>query len=443
MMKVRRSKYVLSWKVSVLLGVFLALSRAQASSRTELSIPGVYLAVSNHQDDSSVQKWAVKAGVEAHRIPGSTRHWEIRRAGAWSEAQILGSGLFEEVQADAWMDSSWRSEEVTSGFSFLSVLPESLAKFLLPDDVPLGSNWALERIHAPEAWTRRTSTDDVIVAVLDSGVDVDHPDLAANIWRNEDEIPGNGIDDDHNGWVDDIHGYDSHFERVEVQDQVGHGTYLAGIIGAVGNNGIGSSGVAWRTRMMVIRGDDARRMSWTGAIKGAYYARDNGARVINASWGTYSATTGLRQMLLDMEAAGVMVVNAVGNNSNNVDTQHRAYPSGYATSNLIAVSALHPNGSLVHYADHGEKYVHLAAPGWGIPTTALGGKYTAQAGCSVATPFVTAAVAMVWAEHPEWSHHQVRDQILSTVDVLPTLRGKVATSGVLNLGRALGVETTR
>lgn len=436
--------------------LFSSLMAAALSSSTSWSdaniIPGHFLGTARARvSKSQVFTWARKNGVEAELIRGSDRLWEIRGPSSFrGERHVLESPFLELVQ-DAWLETP-RMDPPGSGLQsdwfvpnetlFQSMIFTGLEKgsTLYPSEMKPGSNWALERIHAPQAWIRRTSSDDVVVAVLDSGVDITHPDLKANLWVNPGEIAGNGIDDDQNGWVDDIHGYDSHYEKVEVQDEVGHGTYLAGIIGAVGNNGIGLSGVAWKTRLMVVRGDDHRRMSWTGAVKGAYYARDNGAKVINASWGTYSATIGLREMVRDMETSGVIVVNAVGNNSNNVDTQYRAYPAGYATSNLIVVTALHPNGGLVQYADYGEKYVHLAAPGWANPTTILGGSYGVQAGCSVAAPYVTGAVALVWAEHPEWTHQQVREQILSAVDRIPSLAGKVASGGVLNLARALGIQ---
>jgi subtilisin family serine protease len=437
------------YRLSTLVFLLLALG---GSVRASEPLPGEFLVTLNEGSvPAQVASRVERLGGRMTRIRGSARLWEISGLRGYGAQDLERMGGFGMVEQNAWLPDQ-TSPAVTpvkpldllehpTDISWLAgSLSRSASSLVYPDDLQKGANWALERIHAPEAWSRRTSTDEVVVAVLDSGVDITHPDLRDNLWVNPGEIPSNGIDDDRNGWVDDIHGYDSHYEKVEVQDQVGHGTYLAGIIGAVGNNGIGMTGVAWKTRLMVIRGDDHRRMSWTGAVKGGYYARDNGARVVNASWGTYTATGGIREMLRDLEDSGVMVVNAVGNNGNDIDTGHRAYPAGFATSNLIVVSAFHPSEKLVHFADYGPKYVHLAAPGWANPTTFLGGKYGTQAGCSVAAPYVTAAVAMVWAEHPEWTHHQVREQILSTVDRVPALSDKVATGGVLNLARALGVS---
>jgi len=428
--------------------VLIAWGGAQASE----PLPGEFLVTLRSEASADALRERIgRMGGRLLPIRGSTRLWEITGLSGYGASDLKSMGVFALVEQNVLIPQAmvplpesithWDSLLQPTRFSdLLNSLESSTPGTRYPSELAPAANWALERIHAPQAWMHRTSTDDVVVAVLDSGVDITHPDLKGNLWVNPGEIPANGIDDDRNGWVDDIHGYDSHHEKVEVQDQVGHGTYLAGIIGAVGNNGIGTTGVAWKTRLMVIRGDDHRRMSWTGAVKGGYYARDNGAKVVNASWGTYSATGGIREMLRDLEDSGVMVVNAVGNNANNVDIENRAYPAGFATSNLIVVSAFHPSEKLVHYADFGPKYVHLAAPGWGNPTTILGGKYGTQAGCSVAAPYVTAAVALVWAEHPEWTHHQVREQILSTVDRVPALAGKVATGGVLNLARALGVS---
>jgi subtilisin family serine protease len=433
---------------------------ASAEPSSPLIIPGQFLAVAKREGSvqtqpSSIELWAKRLRLTVSKIRGFHRLYEISGAEGYQAAQLLGGSAlespWEEVVPNSYLEiePSEPMEETRSSFRVFAGLVQALDRLQFPflaapsrypaELVP-GKNWALEQIGAPQAWTKRTNADDIVVAILDSGVDITHPDLKENLWVNPGEVPANGVDDDQNGWVDDIHGYDSHYEKVEVQDQVGHGTFLAGIIGAVGNNGVGTTGVAWKAKLMVVLGDDHRRMSWMGAVKGAYHARDNGAKIINASLGTYSATTGLREMVRDMEASGVWIVNAVGNNSNNVDTQYRAYPSGCATSNPLVVTALHPNRQLVQYADHGEKYVHLAAPGWGGATTLLGGGYGVQAGCSVAAPYVTGAAALLWAEHPEWTYRELRVQLLQAVDVLPSLRGKVATSGVLNIGRALGVN---
>jgi subtilisin family serine protease len=436
----------------VLAGVLSVWVVSGVSAYAETQIPGSFLVTLQARSNAAAaREWIARRGGLLVPIRGSTRLWEVVELIGYSEQDLAETGLFDGVEQDHWVETVQGPLLPEAPFS---LLPESFSFFApldravsisadstrYPSELKPGANWALERIQAPQAWIRRTSTDDIVVAVLDSGVDITHPDLKDNIWINPREIAANGLDDDKNGWVDDIHGYDSHYEKVEVQDEVGHGTSLAGIIGAVGDNSTGTTGVAWKTRMMVVRGDDHRRMSWTGAVKGAYYARDNGAKVINASWGTYSATMGLREMVRDMESSGVMVVNAVGNNGNNIDTEYRAYPAGYATSNLIVVTGLHPNGGLVHYADYGPKYVHIAAPGWANPTTMLGGKYGVQAGCSVAAPYVTGAVALLWAEHPDWTHQQVRERLFETVDPVPALRDKVATGGVLNVARALGVS---
>lgn len=276
------------------------------------------------------------------------------------------------------------------------------------------------------------------MAVIDSGIDLNHPDLKANLWVNEDEIPNNNLDDDHNGYIDDVYGADTHLGTGDPMDTVGHGTQVAGIIGAVGNNGVGTSGVIWKTKIMAIRAEDGtKRISYSGAVKGGYYAAANGAKVVNGSWGTFTAAMSIKEMIQDLDRQGVIFVGAVGNVNNNIDTQYLEYPAAFRLPNMIEVTAIDQDNELTPQANYGRKWVNIAAPGWRITTPALGGGYKTDYGTSLAAPFVTATVAMVMSEFPQLNHYEVRQKVLSAVDVIPGLADKVGTSGRINLLKAL------
>jgi len=169
----------------------------------------------------------------------------------------------------------------------VSVEPETILHVeQMPNDPSEPSQYALDLVQAPAAWDVATGTGTTIIAVIDSGVDYAHPDLAANVWTNPGEVPGNAIDDDRNGYVDDIHGYDFANDDADPQDDFGHGTHVAGIIAAIGNNGVGVAGVNWRATVMPLRFLDARGNGYTGdAVRALAYAVANGAKISNNSWG--------------------------------------------------------------------------------------------------------------------------------------------------------------
>ncbi len=221
-------------------------------------------------------------------------------------------------------------------------------------------------IDAPEAWDRVTNATDVVVAVVDSGVDYNHEDLSANIWVNEHEIPDNGIDDDGNGKIDDVRGWDFVNTDNDPMDDHGHGTHVAGTIGAVGNNGIGVTGVAWNTKIMVIRGLDAAGRGYTSdLIEAIEYASDKGADVINLSWGGEDFSQGLKDAI---DSSSAVVVCAAGNDSDNTDNTPQ-YPASYDCSNIISVAALDKDDDLASFSNFGATSVDVGAPGVNIYST--------------------------------------------------------------------------
>ncbi len=345
-------------------------------------------------------------------------------------------------------------------------------------------------IKAAKAWDRRTSaaygtTNKVIVAVLDSGVRYSHQDLSANMWRNPGETPGDGIDNDNNGWVDDVFGIDafgsedftdsnfnakregsytdSNNNRVwdsdsDPMDTDGHGTHCAGLIGAVGNNGIGSAGVAWAgVEIMALRFIGPVTNSVTGQVTSSGslsdevlcmdYARLRGAKVINASFGQDG---GQSQTEIDainrLNTSGVILVAAAGNGStDNVGDNNNGlapfYPASYTNSNIIAVGATDRNDNKTGFSNFGATAVDLFAPGDNMYSTRTGSdtSYGSGSGTSFAAPVVSGALALLIAEYPDDTVSQRVNRVVSTnaVDVIPALSGLCVTGGRLNLAKLL------
>ncbi|MCC7272314.1 MAG: S8 family serine peptidase [Alphaproteobacteria bacterium] len=290
-------------------------------------------------------------------------------------------------------------------------------------------------IDAAEAWGVQ-QTAPIVVAVIDTGIDYTHPDLDGNIWRNADEIAGNGIDDDRNGYVDDYYGYDFVNRDGNPIDDNGHGTHVAGTIGAEGGNGIGVAGIAWSVQLMALKFLNAQGSGSTaGAIEALNYAVANGAQISNNSWGGGSFNQGLLDAIGAAGNAGHLFVTAAGNDSRDIDVTP-SYPASYAPANLISVASTDAFDALSSFSNYGDVTVDLAAPGSSILSTYKGG-YAFLSGTSMATPHVTGAAALVWAENPSLTALEVKQILLDTVDVLPSLAGKVASGGRLNVAAAL------
>jgi subtilisin family serine protease/subtilisin-like proprotein convertase family protein len=318
----------------------------------------------------------------------------------------------------------------------------------LPNDPGMSQLWGLNNtgkngakpdadMDAPEGWDLATGNGSIIVAVLDTGVDYNHPDLAANMWRNPGEIPGNHLDDDGNGFVDDVYGYDFANNDANPMDDNGHGTHVAGTLGAVGNNGIGIAGVAWNVRIMAVKFLAADGTGYTSnAIRALNYAVANGAKISNNSWGGGGFDQALNNAIASARAQGHIFVAAAGNAGLNSDVAPN-YPASYPLDNVVSVAALNNQDQLASFSNYGARTVDLAAPGVNIYSTLPGGRYGTLSGTSMATPHVTGTLALVWEQHPDWTYRQVIDQVLNTAVPLASLRGKTVTGGRLNLAAAL------
>ncbi len=311
----------------------------------------------------------------------------------------------------------------------------------VPNDPSFGSLWGLHQsndrdIDAPEAWDTARGTGATVVAVIDTGVDYNHPDLAANMWVNTDEIAGNGVDDDGNGFVDDRHGYDFRNNDGNPMDDNNHGTHVAGTIGAVGNNGIGVAGVAWTTRIMALKFLNASGSGSTShAIQAINYAVANGAKILNNSWGGGGASNSLANAINGARNAGVIFVAAAGNNGTNNNTTPN-WPSNYATTydNVVAVASTTSSDTLSSFSNYGSTTVTLGAPGSNIYSTLRNGGYGTYSGTSMATPHVSGALAVLWDQNPSWTYQQVLNNLRTNVTPLPALASTTTTGGRLNLG---------
>ena len=354
---------------------------------------------------------------------------------AYGRVEAIGYGTYKIDGA-----SETAIDELRSRADVESVgIDRTLSAAVSANDPQAKSQWALDAVGAPAAWNASTGTGQTIVAVIDTGIDLNHADLKANLWRNPGEIAGNSQDDDGNGYDDDIHGYDFANGDANPQDGAGHGTHVAGTVGAAGNNGKGTTGIAWKTRLMALQFMDANGNGTTsGAIRAMDYAVKNGAKIINNSWGAAGGDPFLAAAFERARAAGVIVVNAAGNDGENADVDGQ-YPANYARpfDNAIAVAATDASGKMPGWSNYGSSTVLLAAPGSSILSTVIGGGTGTKSGTSMAAPHVSGALALLWDKNPSWTYQQVLTKLKSSVDVLPSLKGKVATGGELDLAKLL------
>jgi thermitase len=337
----------------------------------------------------------------------------------------------------------------------ISILPDQTEAVVLdtnpqkilsmPNDAIFPDQWSFHNtgqtggtpgadIDAPGAWDISTGSSSVVVAVIDTGVLYTHSDLSANIWNNTDEFPGNGIDDDNNGYVDDIRGWDFVNNDNDPNDDKDHGTHVSGTIGAVGNNAIGVAGVNWQVKIMPLKAFNFEGVGSTSdAIKAIEYANANGATIISNSWGGGLFDQGLKDVIDDSPA---VVVCAAGNGGSNND-DYPLYPASYNSTNIISVAASDRNDNLASFSNFGLSSVDLAAPGKDIWSTYLDGNYALMSGTSMATPHVSGVAALVKAENPLLTSAQIRNIIILTVDLKGSLSGKVESGGRLNASTAV------
>ena len=315
--------------------------------------------------------------------------------------------------------------------------PISISK--IGNDPGISEQYAIKQkadhdIDAPSAWNKRTSC--AKVAVLDTGVQKNHPDLKSNLWENTKD-PSNGRDDDRNGVIDDRFGGDLVDGKGSGDDKDGHGTHVAGIIGARGNNSRGISGLCWGVKIVAVRVLDANgRGTSSREIAGIDYAISTGAKIINASYGGSGSSEIVRDAIQRAKSKGVLVVAAAGNNGANADRKP-LFPAAYPDSNILSVAATNSKDKLASFSNFGAKTVDLAAPGDRIASTFWKSDYAYMSGTSMATPYVAAAAAMLRKEHSSWDIGDITSRLRKQGDKLNALKGKTASGKRLNINRAL------
>jgi subtilisin family serine protease len=292
-------------------------------------------------------------------------------------------------------------------------------------------------INAVPAWDVTTGSSNVIVAVIDTGIRYTHKDLAANMWANPGEIPGNGLDDDGDGYIDNVYGINAINGSGDPMDDGAHGSHVAGTICAAANDGNPHVGVAWDVRLMACRFIDDGAGVVSDAIECIKFAVGKGARIINASWGLPFCAA-LRDVIAAAGQNGVLFVAAAGNDG----SAAASYPASYPLDNIISVAAHDSTNDLATFSSYGTNNVDLAAPGVKIWSCSSGAdtNYGSMNGTSMAAPHVSGVAALVLARFPDSSVGQVRDRILRSVTPVASLQTKVATGGRLNAYGALTIE---
>ncbi|MEW6126768.1 MAG: S8 family serine peptidase, partial [Acidobacteriota bacterium] len=320
-----------------------------------------------------------------------------------------------------------------------------------PNDPQFGSMYGMTKISAPTAWDTTTGGTSIIVADIDTGTDYNHQDLAANMWHNPGEIPGNNIDDDQNGFIDDDVGYDFYNNDPSPLDGHGHGTHTSGTIAAVGNNGVGVVGVNWTTRLMSLKTHADNGDSSSAVVIAAFnYVtmmknRGINIRVTSNSWGGAPEAASYDQALKDaIDAAGnagVLNVFAAGNNGSNNDSTP-FYPATYNSPSIVSVASSDSADNRSGFSNFGLTTVDIAAPGSGILSTFPGNQYGSISGTSMATPHVAGAAVLLLTANPNLSVASLKATLMNRVDQLANWTNLVASGGRLNVANALTNQTT-
>lgn len=327
-------------------------------------------------------------------------------------------------------------------------LPDLQPEPQLPDsplaDPRMNELYGLEKIQAAAAWKLTRGSKKVVIANIDTGVDYNHPDLSNNLWRNKAEIPNNKIDDDNNGSVDDLIGYNFRDGVAMPYDDNSHGSHTIGTIAATGGNGVGVSGVMQVASIMALRFLGGYDGSGTteDAISCIDYATKNGASIMSNSWGGGGKSTALEDSIKRANAKGVLFVAAAGNESSNNDNK-ATYPASYNVPNILVVAATDQNDSMASFSNFGLKSVHVAAPGVKILSTFPKNSYGAISGTSMATPHVAGLAGLLKAVYPQLKAPELKALIMESVDAIDGLKSKVVTGGRINALKALQLAEQR
>lgn len=371
-------------------------------------------------------------------------------------AQLIAARYYQFFKTDQTTDLDSVSSKATRTTELgqavpSSKKPEKEVEVILKDPA-LSQAWGLQMTDAQKAWRVSQGSRDIVVAIVDTGVDETHPDLVHNLWVNKGETgkdklgrdkSTNGVDDDGNGFIDDVHGWNFVDNNNDLTDKHGHGTHIAGIIGAEGGNGIGISGVSPKVSLMVLRYYDpksAESNNLINTVKAIQYATKMGANIINYSGGGLSPSPDERAAIEEANRKNILFVAAAGNERSNSD-EKKYYPADYGLPNIISVTAIDKKKKVLPSSNWGENTVQIAAPGNEIYSTLPGGQYGKMTGTSQATAFATGVAALVMANNSELKKASAIIKYLTqTGDVDEGLEGKTRYARRLNTYKALAIQ---
>lgn len=313
----------------------------------------------------------------------------------------------------------------------------NIKAFKNPDDKLFKKQKGIKASKVDKAWKLIEGSEKVVIAVVDSGIEMEHQDLSNQIWENNAEIEGNGIDDDGNGYVDDINGWDFLKSNNDPIDDDGHGTHVSGIIAAEANNGIGISGVLWNVGIMPLKVlDKEGNGTLSHGVSAIVYASDMGASILNASWGVEFFSKPLLEAIQYAKNKGLLIVAAAGNQSLNNDNRP-SYPASYDEPNILSIGSISTKGKLSSFSNFGNLSVHMAAPGEEILSTYLENNYKRVSGTSMSTPFVSGTLGLMLSNDKNLNFLQLRNGLLNSVSRKISLKNKFISDGTLNAQKAL------
>lgn len=344
-----------------------------------------------------------------------------------------------------------RELEATEEIEYIEANTILRANTRHPNDPDYQKLWGINKIASSKAWDLTIGKRNIVIAVIDTGIDYNHPDIKNNYWVNAGEFgldslgrnkKTNGIDDDKNGYIDDYHGWDFANNDNDPMDDNRHGTHCAGTIGAEGNNNTGLVGVNWKVSLVGLKFlNGGGTGSLSNAVKAVNYSTDLGVFLSSNSWGGGGFSQTMKDAIERAHEAGILFIAAAGNSGTNNDTLPH-FPSNYQVPNIIAVAATNSDDQLAGFSQYGANTVHLAAPGKHILSTTPQNSYASLSGTSMATPHVAGAAALVKAFYPELSHLEIRERLLKTVDPIADLSGMVQSGGRLNVFNAVEDDQT-